>query len=79
MELPARPLPDHRLIYFDYEGPISGDRGAVVAWDRGSFHIARWSESEVEVEFFGERLRGRAILRKDETGEEWRLITSGHG
>lgn len=26
---------DHRARYLDYEGPISGDRGAVKIWDRG--------------------------------------------
>ena len=73
-DLPAMPLPDHRLIYPDYEGPISDDRGSVAAWDRGGFHIARWSENEVVVQFFGQKLRGRAVLRKDETGKAWRLV-----
>ena len=27
---------DHRLRYLDYEGPISGDRGSVRIWARGS-------------------------------------------
>lgn len=79
MDLPARPLPDHRLIYLDYEGPISAGRGWVAAWDRGSFQIARQSESELVVEFSGQKLHGRAVLRKDETGEDWRLVISGHG
>jgi hypothetical protein len=25
----AEPLPDHRLMYLDYEGVVSGDRGSV--------------------------------------------------
>ena len=29
---PARSLPDHRLVYLEYEGPISGDRGVVRRW-----------------------------------------------
>ena len=75
-DLPAKRLADHRLIYLDYEGPISGGRGSVAAWDRGSFHIARSSESELVVELSGEKLRGRAVLRKDENGEAWRLVIS---
>ena len=78
-DLPAKPLPDHRLLYLDYEGPISGGRGSVAAWDRGTFHLARTSESELVVEFSGEKLRGRAILRKDESGEAWRLVISREG
>ena len=74
VDLPAKPLPDHRLTYLDCEGPISGGRGSVAAWDRGSLHIAWVGENEVVVEFFGAKLRGRAVLRKDEAGEEWRLV-----
>lgn len=71
------PLPDHRLIYLDYEGPISNGRGSVTAWDRGSFHIARCDENELVIHFSGEKLRGRAVLRKDEAGEAWRLVMGG--
>lgn len=33
----VEPLPDHRVRYLDYEGPVSGDRGAVARWDAGVF------------------------------------------
>ncbi len=36
----ARSLPDHRLMYLDYEGPISGDRGYVTRWDCGTYVVA---------------------------------------
>jgi hypothetical protein len=41
------PLADHRLAYLDYEGPISGNRGTVASFDRGSYatleqHDGRW-------------------------------------
>ena len=35
--VPAEPNFDHRLIYLDYEGPVSGGRGAVARWDAGTF------------------------------------------
>ena len=28
---------DHRRLYLDYEGPVSGDRGRVTRWDGGTF------------------------------------------
>ena len=28
---------DHRLVYLDYEGPISDNRGSVTRFDSGSF------------------------------------------
>src|SRR5262249_60311740 len=33
----AEELPDHRQAYLDYEGPVSGDRGAVRRLARGEF------------------------------------------
>jgi len=36
----AQALPDHRLLYLDYEGPVSGGRGSVQRLDRGE-----WQES----------------------------------
>lgn len=36
--LSAHRLPDHRLYYLDYEGPVSGDRGRVIRWAAGSCH-----------------------------------------
>jgi hypothetical protein len=58
----ARSLPDHRLAYLDYEGPISGDRGVVTRWDQGEHLIERESESELVLELIGERLRGTIRL-----------------
>ncbi|MCA9176217.1 MAG: hypothetical protein KDB14_17140 [Planctomycetales bacterium] len=43
----VEPLPNHRLAYLDYEGPISGGRGHVTRWDCGTYDggwqgEARW-------------------------------------
>jgi hypothetical protein len=40
--LPVEPLPDHRLFYLDYEGPLTGDRGSVLRIDSGT---ATWTGS----------------------------------
>lgn len=42
---PARSLPDHRLDYLAYEGPVSGDRGAVTRVEQGTCEVA-WSSDE---------------------------------
>ena len=63
VRIPAERSFDHRLLYLDYEGPISGGRGRVVRWDRGEL---LWSEREaalVVVQLSGERLRGRLCLK----------------
>jgi hypothetical protein len=70
-------LADHRLIYLDYEGEVSGGRGRVRRWDSGTLE---WITEEVErvaVELFGVRVSGRAYLCKEGSGA-WRFeLTSG--
>ena len=59
----AEPVPDHRRLYLDYEGPVSGNRGQVKRWDWGDY---RWetaggfdSEGPRTLILNGTRLRGR--------------------
>jgi hypothetical protein len=81
--LPAPPQPgqalvatasfDHRRLYLDYEGPISGNRGRVVRWDGG---VLTWQEMEVNHLVFrllGHRLQGLATLDQT-TPTEWRFF-----
>lgn len=60
----AEALADHRLEYLTYEGPVSGGRGEVARWDLGTYRLVRCSEDEWIVELQGERLQGRASLRR---------------
>ena len=72
--LPAEALADHRLLYLDYEGPISADRGTVTAWDRGTYDCQQQGETELILDFHGERLRGRAVLsRVPDSATAWRF------
>ena len=63
VELSARALPDHRVIYLDYEGPISGDRGTVRRVDSGSFASLDWRDDLIRVRLEGRQLVGIAELR----------------
>jgi DNA polymerase Ligase (LigD) len=60
----AERIGDHRKDYLEYEGAVSGGRGKVTRWDGGRYQENRCGApghvDEVVVEFFGERLRGRA-------------------
>lgn len=60
--IPARPLPDHRTDYLDYEGPVSGERGQVSRIDRGEFEILAESRTSLEISLRGDRIIGSAIL-----------------
>jgi DNA polymerase Ligase (LigD) len=71
--IPATASFDHRLVYLDYEGPVSGKRGRVVAWDRGTFAGEVDSGADVvEVRLQGQRLHGTARLEREASGA-WTL------
>ena len=59
---PAEPNADHRLLYLDYEGPVSGGRGSVRQWDAGTFDWVSDSPGRVEVSLNGQRLAGRVVI-----------------
>jgi hypothetical protein len=74
VEIECKALPDHRLAYLDYEGPISGGRGTVARWDRGTYVIRRQSDVEWAVELASERFVCEAIVRRDlNEPNRWRL------
>ena len=74
VEMICEALPDHRLAYLDYEGAVSGERGSVARWDRGTYRMDRQSEGELVFELSGEKLSGRGRLSRlgDESGG-WRF------
>lgn len=66
---------DHRLLYLDYEGPITGGRGRVVRWDRGVYTGQVQGELPIVVQLEGERLHG--VLRLEHVeGDVWRASFS---
>lgn len=57
-EQPARARPDHRMIYLEYEGPISGDRGHVRRVAEGVYTPSVWEAERIVVELIGTPLHG---------------------
>src|SRR5215213_6090693 len=57
--VPAEPNADHRPLYLDYEGPVSGGRGTVTRWDVGTFEWVEDGPGRVVVELRGAKLTGR--------------------
>jgi hypothetical protein len=70
-EVEATPLGEHRRLYLDYEGPLSGDRGRVARWDHGTFTWESEEEGLVAVRLDGARLQGLLRLQR-QTAESWR-------
>jgi hypothetical protein len=77
VELPARALPDHRMLYLAYEGPISGGRGSVRRMEEGFYTTREWSEDRVRVTIEGVQLVGDVDLYRvalDSTaGSTWKF------
>ncbi len=72
--VPAEPSFDHRMVYLDYEGPVSGDRGRVRRWDWGMYTTEEDADGLV-LRLEGTRLRGAAHLRRDGSGQ-WNLTVA---
>ena len=62
-QVPARLLSDHRLAYLDFEGPLSGNRGAVRRCDRGQYELIEKNSTQLRVELHGQLLRGTICLQ----------------
>ena len=76
-EIPAEALPDHRLLYLDYEGPVSGDRGIVSCWDVGTFEWLVEEAAAVEVKLSGRKLNCIAqLIHKGHDSWAWRMEKS---
>jgi hypothetical protein len=72
-DIAAEPNFDHRLLYLDYEGPLSRDRGSVSRWDAGDCDWLLEESERVEIELRGTKLTGRAVLRRENEGWVFRV------
>jgi len=76
----AQALADHRLVYLDYEGPVSGDRGSVTRFDRGEFVALVETSELIEVQLRGLVLRGKAVLERAAGADLWTFrFAPAHG
>jgi hypothetical protein len=78
-DIPAELNAPHRLFYLDYEGPVSGGRGSVSRWDAGACEWVSEDPDGAEIELRGEKLVGRAVLRRTRRGEAWSFRLTAPG
>lgn len=69
----AERLPNHRIAYLDYEGPVSGDRGNVKRHECGEFSWIVKSDVFMSVELEGNSLKGTLELRRVSDTKFWNL------
>jgi len=63
---------EHRLMYLDYEGPVSNNRGSVKRWDGGVYRqfLTADQANALELELDGGRICGRVRLTR-QSGNHW--------
>lgn len=62
--IPAEQLPDHRMDYLTYEGPVSNDRGTVTRWDWGGYALNSENDEQICITLFGRRLACEVVLER---------------
>jgi hypothetical protein len=76
----ATAIGEHRPMYLDYEGPVSGGRGRVIRWDHGTYKEETagiiHSEECIVVRLEGKHLQGLAVLDRI-GGDRWNFRLSG--
>lgn len=60
--VPAEVIGEHRLMYLDYEGPVSGNRGTVHRIDSGTFEWVEDQARQVVIRMFGTFFVGTLTL-----------------
>ena len=73
--VPATRLPNHRLDYLEYEGPLSGDRGEVHRIDAGAYELLDDSPAALRIDLEGARCRGEVQLTRLHANA-WQLETA---
>lgn len=71
VDLSAELIADHRLLYLDYEGPVSRERGRVVRWDHGQAEWLSDGDSSVRLRLDGESLVGELMLDREALTSLW--------
>jgi hypothetical protein len=66
----AEKLPDHRMAYLEYEGPVSKNRGNVTRWDEGRYFQIEDQPRRIGVRLVGKKFIGLLLL-KEHRPESW--------
>jgi hypothetical protein len=69
----CKKLPDHRLAYLTYEGPVSRDRGQVRRVEEGEYECISTSDHHRRVRMHGRTLTGLVELRQEQPDDGWSL------
>jgi len=72
--LTARKLPDHRLAYLSYQGPVSGGRGQVRSIRTGTYETLDRGPDRLVVRLnWPGASAAFELARSDQAGDDWRI------
>ena len=70
----AAQLPLHRLVYLEFEGALSGNRGSVRQCEQGLYELIESGERTWRARLAGRHLQGVVCLTCQLPGPEWSLV-----
>lgn len=68
---------DHRLVYLDYEGPVTQNRGTVRRWLAGHFDFVRNDHDLVELDV--QMATGLGNIKLERTSDDCWIVQLGNG
>ncbi len=71
----ALQLPDHRVHYLDYEGPISGGRGEVSRVATGTYELLNESTGHMQLRLTSDKTTTECRLDQS-SGQRWMMTSS---
>lgn len=71
----AEQLPDHREIYLNYEGPISGNRGFVTRVDKGEYQSLEESPDRLVARLAGQKHSGVLTLVRTAAEDHFWIVS----
>lgn len=70
-QMPAEPLPRHRLLYLNYAGPVSNERGEVSIAEQGTGEWLTGTAERKVIELHHESGRRLLIATTSDAGKSW--------
>jgi bifunctional non-homologous end joining protein LigD len=75
-QVKAEKIFDHPPKFLDYQGTVNNGLGLVKIADSGTYELIKKTDSYIEVNFIGKKLRGKYALTKDQGNNSWWVLSA---
>ncbi|MBI85274.1 MAG: hypothetical protein CMJ81_18935 [Planctomycetaceae bacterium] len=66
-------LDDHRLAYLEFEGEVTGGRGIVTAWMKGTYKLYGEDTTQFVIDLLTPNWTSRVVAAQREKTDEWQF------